>query len=100
MYILCFTSSNGNVHAFADSPWRTHISQAILKLQEDGKLVELKKRWWYEKNGGVGNCDNDEDEGDSLELGMDNVGGVSFIKFMNFIFIEMLFDLFVLLLFD
>lgn len=37
---------------FADSPFRTAISGAILKLQEEGKLHILKTRWWKEKRGG------------------------------------------------
>jgi hypothetical protein len=39
----------------ADSPYRTAISGAILKLQEEGKLHILKTRWWKEKRGG-GSC--------------------------------------------
>lgn len=35
-----------------DSPYRTHISQAVLKLQEEGKLHRLKQKWWKEKNNG------------------------------------------------
>lgn len=41
-----------NVHkrAFSlnhvDSPYRTAISGAVLKLQEDGKLSALKEKWW------------------------------------------------------
>lgn len=38
-----------------DSPFRTAISGAILKLQEEGKLHILKTRWWKEKRGG-GSC--------------------------------------------
>lgn len=29
-----------------DSPYRTAISGAVLKLQEDGKLSALKEKWW------------------------------------------------------
>lgn len=39
----------------SDSPYRTAISGAILKLQEEGKLHMLKTRWWKEKRGG-GSC--------------------------------------------
>lgn len=39
----------------SDSPFRTAISGAILKLQEEGKLHILKTRWWKEKKGG-GKC--------------------------------------------
>lgn len=35
-----------------DSPFRTAISGAILKLQEEGRLHILKTRWWKEKRGG------------------------------------------------
>lgn len=38
-----------------DSPYRTAISGAVLKLQEEGKLHILKTRWWKEKRGG-GSC--------------------------------------------
>lgn len=38
-----------------DSPFRTAISGAVLKLQEEGKLHILKTRWWKEKRGG-GSC--------------------------------------------
>lgn len=38
-----------------DSPYRTTISGAVLKLQEEGKLHILKTRWWKEKRGG-GSC--------------------------------------------
>jgi hypothetical protein len=32
---------------------RQEISQAILELQESGKINQLKRKWWFEKNGGV-----------------------------------------------
>lgn len=64
-------------YSFIDSPWRTLISQAVLRLQEEGKLRELKERWWVEKNEGAGDCGGDTGGGgDAPELGMDNVGGV------------------------
>jgi ABC-type amino acid transport substrate-binding protein len=37
------------------SPYRTPISSAILRLQEAGKLHELKTKWWKIKRGG-GKC--------------------------------------------
>lgn len=63
----------------ADSPYRTHINQALLKMQEEGKLHRLKTKWWVEKNtaAGPGNCDSESSAGgDTPELGLDNVGGV------------------------
>lgn len=41
-----------NIFLLTDSPFRTAISGAILKLQEEGKLHILKTRWWKEKKGG------------------------------------------------
>lgn len=48
-------------------------------MQEEGKLLRLKTKWWVEKNTGAGegNCDSgDAGGGDTPELGLDNVGGV------------------------
>ncbi|PBC34948.1 Glutamate receptor, ionotropic kainate [Apis cerana cerana] len=60
-----------------NSPYRTAISGAILKLQEEGKLHLLKTRWWKEKRGG-GSCRDDISKSSSTanELGLANVGGV------------------------
>ena len=38
------------------SHYRVPIDRAILQLQEEGKLHELKNRWWKERRGG-GQCD-------------------------------------------
>lgn len=35
-----------------NSPYRTAISGAVLKLQEEGKLHQLKTKWWKEMYGG------------------------------------------------
>ncbi|KAL0275564.1 UNVERIFIED_CONTAM: hypothetical protein PYX00_003378 [Menopon gallinae] len=60
-----------------NSPYRTAISGAILKLQEEGKLHILKTRWWKEKREG-GSCRDDTSKSSSAanELGLANVGGV------------------------
>ncbi|XP_065349415.1 glutamate receptor ionotropic, kainate 2 isoform X3 [Cloeon dipterum] len=60
-----------------NSPYRTAISGAVLKLQEEGKLHILKTRWWKEKRGG-GSCRDDTSKSSSAanELGLANVGGV------------------------
>lgn len=39
-----------------DYKYYDELSEAIIKLQESGKLAELKNRWWKEKYGG-GSCD-------------------------------------------
>lgn len=40
-----------------DSPYRTQISGAVLKMQEDGKLHQLKTKWW--NDGNVDTCPPD-----------------------------------------
>lgn len=52
-YTVCLTSLSLSFDV--DSPFRTAISGAVLKLQEEGKLHILKTRWWKEKRGG-GSC--------------------------------------------
>ncbi|KAG5684283.1 hypothetical protein PVAND_013519 [Polypedilum vanderplanki] len=56
-----------------NSPYRTAISGAVLKLQEDGKLSALKEKWWK-----GGKCQKQDSGGsdDAAELGIANVGGV------------------------
>lgn len=66
----------------SDSPYRTHISQAVLKLQEEGKLYRLKNKWWKELDGG-GSCDSDGPTADAAELGIANVGGVFVILMLG-----------------
>lgn len=51
------------------------MNEAILELNERGKLKSLKNKWWREKNGGV-QCESALKSADSLELGVDHVGGV------------------------
>lgn len=59
-----------------DSPYRGLLSEAILQLQESGKLQELKTRWWVERiiNQGI-TCPPDKKDS-SMELDIGNVGGV------------------------
>nr|QGW50663.1 ionotropic receptor 21 [Propsilocerus akamusi] len=59
------------------SPYRTLISGAVLKLQEEGRLHLLKTRWWKEKRV-LGSCRDDQSKSTSTanELGLANVGGV------------------------
>ncbi|GFQ98585.1 glutamate receptor ionotropic, kainate 2 [Trichonephila clavata] len=59
------------------SPYRTHMSSAILKLQENGKLHVLKDLWWKKKRLSQ-KCAKDDTTSSSSasELGLANVGGV------------------------
>ncbi|XP_040172149.1 glutamate receptor ionotropic, kainate 2-like [Anopheles arabiensis] len=58
-----------------NSPYRTAISGAVLKMQEEGKLYQLKTRWWKEMRGG-GQCTEVPNSSQENELGIGNVGGV------------------------
>ena len=42
--------------ATLDSPYRTPMTNAILQLQEGGKLHLLKEKWWKRMRGG-GQCE-------------------------------------------
>lgn len=60
-----------------NSPYRTMVSGAVLKLQERGILEELKLRWWRVQDGlSCSALEAESAKADSNELGMDNVGGV------------------------
>ncbi|KAE8737789.1 hypothetical protein FOCC_FOCC016738, partial [Frankliniella occidentalis] len=59
-----------------NSPYRALISGAVLKLQEKGKLVQLKDRWWKQMDAG-GACEQEfVDNSDDNKLTMGHVGGV------------------------
>ncbi|KAJ1521640.1 hypothetical protein ONE63_003287 [Megalurothrips usitatus] len=62
-----------------NSPYRTLISGAVLKLQEEGDLTRLKQKWWREEDDGS-RCESLQTDGpsgtQSMKLGLDNVGGV------------------------
>ena len=45
-----------NLTANLDSPYRTPMTNAILQLQEGGKLHVLKEKWWKRMRGG-GQCE-------------------------------------------
>ncbi|XP_012061140.1 PREDICTED: glutamate receptor ionotropic, kainate 2-like [Atta cephalotes] len=60
-----------------NSPYRTHINHAILKLRERGLLHKLKIKWWQERGGGL--CKKDEINANTYELGMAGLGGVFFV---------------------
>lgn len=35
-----------------ESKYRSVLSEAVLRLQEQGKLTAMKIKWWKEKRGG------------------------------------------------
>ncbi|CAH2047171.1 unnamed protein product, partial [Iphiclides podalirius] len=59
------------------SSYRTAVDNAVLKLAESGKLVELKNRWWkVPKEKACVEEEAGEEGASAEELGVDNVGGV------------------------
>nr|QUP79595.1 ionotropic receptor 9 [Monochamus saltuarius] len=63
-----------------NSPYRSGINKAILKLQESGKLTELKNKWWKKKRK-ESSCETSdaEEKPDGADLALANVGGVFFV---------------------
>lgn len=60
-----------------DSRYRHLLSQAILSLQESGRLHLLKDKWWKQKKGGGACVDDSKKQQSSVTaLKIDNVGGV------------------------
>uniref|UniRef100_A0A182PQM6 Uncharacterized protein n=1 Tax=Anopheles epiroticus TaxID=199890 RepID=A0A182PQM6_9DIPT len=80
-----------------NSPYRSALSEAVLRLQEQGVLTSLKRKWWKEKRGG-GACSNTMEEGGALALELANVGGVFVLLIVGCVaalfvsFCEMLYD--------
>lgn len=79
---------------FADSRYRNLLSEAILKLQESGRLHMLKDKWWKQKKGG-GQCVDDTKKSQSsvTALKIDNVGGV-FVVLIGGLSLAFLFAIF------
>lgn len=57
------------------SPWRDKVSNAILRLQENGDIQELYTKWWMHEDKSDIACDND-DKKDNNQLYIENVIGV------------------------
>ncbi|CAH1402280.1 unnamed protein product [Nezara viridula] len=58
-----------------NSSYRNALNKNVVRLQENGKLTQLKDKWWKEKRGG-GACTSGTEEGEASELNLNNVGGV------------------------
>ena len=59
-----------------ESPYRSFLNDAILSLQESGRLDELKKRWWKDRIIAQGIICDDDSKPPGMELDIGNVGGV------------------------
>jgi len=57
-----------------NSPYRKPMSNAILQLQEGGRLQALQEKWWKKVRGG-GQCQETPDSG-AAALSIANVGGI------------------------
>lgn len=62
------------------------INGVILKLGEKGKLQELKRLWWKEKDGGTCTKDVADKSASTSELGLANVGGVFLVLMCGCVF--------------
>jgi len=66
---------------FSDSPYINFISKEIIYLQEKQNISSLYRKWWKEKSNT--RCEVvDGKKKNSMELGIENVGGV-FIVLMG-----------------
>nr|QBB73017.1 ionotropic receptor [Protaetia brevitarsis] len=61
-----------------DSPYRHKLNTAVLKLQENGKISDLKRKWWEERKGG-GQCSGEVESQEAKPLTLKNVGGVFWV---------------------
>lgn len=69
---------------FPEYPYRKALSEAVLQLQEQGKLSEMKTRWWKEKNGGGACSGTTAPEKDDLSI--ENIYGVFVVLIVGSIF--------------
>ncbi|CAH1400966.1 unnamed protein product [Nezara viridula] len=56
-----------------NSPYRIAISGSVLKMQESGRLQQLKDKWWKNQKD---KCPEEDKSKDSSELSIAHVGGV------------------------
>ncbi|CAG4929986.1 unnamed protein product [Colias eurytheme] len=69
----------------ANSPFRTHINQAILELKEHTTLDQIKSKWWDEKYGAQ-ECEGTTDESDvEGDLEMENLIGAFIILIIGLV---------------
>ncbi|CAG9769593.1 unnamed protein product [Ceutorhynchus assimilis] len=61
-----------------DSPFRTKLSTAILKLQSSGVIEKIRKKWWEERKGG-GQCTGSDDDTEATPLDLKNVEGIFYV---------------------
>ncbi|CAB3226831.1 unnamed protein product [Arctia plantaginis] len=69
-----------------NSPYRTHINRAILKLKEKTRLDEIKDKWWNKKYG-AHECDDEVDANDTEgDLEMANLVGAFVVLIAGLVF--------------
>ncbi|KAK3909445.1 Glutamate receptor ionotropic, kainate 2 [Frankliniella fusca] len=57
-----------------NAQFRSALSAGVLSMQETGRMMEMKDKWWKNKRGGGACIESTKTDVD--ELNMDNVGGV------------------------
>ncbi|CAH0555476.1 unnamed protein product [Brassicogethes aeneus] len=73
-----------------NSPYRGEINKAVLKMSEDGKLIDLKTKWWKTKREEPSCDDSGGGEDDSSKLALANVGGVFLVLGLGISFASIL----------
>ncbi|XP_076267436.1 glutamate receptor ionotropic, kainate 3-like [Rhynchophorus ferrugineus] len=82
-----------------DSPYRTRLSLAILKLQTSGEIEKIRKKWWEERKGG-GQCTGAADDPSATPLDLQNVEGIFYVTIfgtvlgMVLVLFEFIFNIF------
>ncbi|XP_018787387.1 PREDICTED: glutamate receptor 1 isoform X1 [Bactrocera latifrons] len=59
------------------SPLRDPINLAVLSLKENGELIKLRNKWWYDKT--ECNLNKDNQDTSRSELSLSNVAGIFYI---------------------
>ncbi|KAI8126200.1 Glutamate receptor 1 [Lucilia cuprina] len=59
------------------SPLKDPINLAVLSLKENGELIKLRNKWWYDKT--ECNLNKDNQETSHNELSLSNVAGIFYI---------------------
>ncbi|CAG9787778.1 unnamed protein product [Diatraea saccharalis] len=70
----------------ANSPFRSHINKAILKLKEHTILDEIKTKWWDTKYGAIKCPPKTDDSSVEGSLGMENLFGAFLVLMVGQVF--------------
>ncbi|KAH8364845.1 hypothetical protein KR084_012569, partial [Drosophila pseudotakahashii] len=57
------------------SPLRKRLNEAVLTLKENGELLRIRNKWWFDKT----ECNLDQETSTPNELSLSNVAGIYYI---------------------